>query len=573
MGLVINHNMMAMNAARNLSSVYKALAKSTAALSSGLRVMSAADDAAGLAVRELMRVDIAVINQGLRNAGDAISMIQTAEGALGVIDEKLIRMKELAEQAATGTYTTVQREIMDSEFQAMAAEIDRIANATEFNGVKVLNGDLASATLHDGSGLKVHFGTGNSAAEDYYFIKIDDMRATESTGLQIGGGATADIWTNETSYNSLSSTIGAAANDYLTLWYNASANSAIGNSWASAMATAPEKLVGIYEAGASTTLQNLIDTVNQGTAARIQLDFATSAIGTVIASGTALSHVYVGNTDLVLVWESAAATSGGAVAYDIMYDTVTNSAAGNIASDLVTAFNAYSSADTFAILKDSDSILFFAKQAGVTGNTTAFSEAGLDRTDWLNLTNNSAIADAGNFSMGGLDWITASYVTGATGDYSMTITGDDRGADYDLWAMDPDDILSGATGWSDPLANYGSAATDWSQTEGTGTGGWDGADILTQSAAQLALNQLDTAIETKDKTRAGLGALQNRLENTISVLAIQAENLQAAESRISDIDVALEMTQFTKNMIMAQAATSMLAQANGLAQLALSVLG
>ncbi|MEE9516048.1 MAG: hypothetical protein V3V52_03035, partial [Candidatus Adiutricales bacterium] len=168
MGLVINHNMMAMNAARNLSSVYKALARSTAALSSGLRVMSAADDAAGLAVRELMRADIAVINQGIRNAGDAISMIQTAEGALSVVDEKLIRMKELAEQAATGTYTTVQRELMNSEYQAMAAEIDRIANATDFNGVNLLNGDMAIS--NDGSGMKIHFGTGNSAAEDYYFV-------------------------------------------------------------------------------------------------------------------------------------------------------------------------------------------------------------------------------------------------------------------------------------------------------------------------------------------------------------------------------------------------------------------
>ena len=125
MSLVVNHNMMAMNAARNLNVIYNRLAKSTERLSSGLRVNSAADDAAGLAIRELMRADIAVMNQGIRNASDGISMLQTAEGAMQVIDEKLIRMKELAEQAATGTYTTVQREIINSEYQAMAAEIDR----------------------------------------------------------------------------------------------------------------------------------------------------------------------------------------------------------------------------------------------------------------------------------------------------------------------------------------------------------------------------------------------------------------------------------------------------------------
>ncbi len=172
MTLIIYHNLMAMNAARNLSVTYKALARSVQRLSSGLRINSAADDAAGLAVRELMRSDIAVINQGIRNANDAISLIQTADGALSVIDEKLIRMKELAEQAATGTYTDAQREIMNSEFIAMASEIDRIANATDFNGIKLLDG------THSGTGLKIHFGTGNSSAEDYYYIKIG--KATSS---------------------------------------------------------------------------------------------------------------------------------------------------------------------------------------------------------------------------------------------------------------------------------------------------------------------------------------------------------------------------------------------------------
>ena len=103
-------------------------------------------------------------------------MIQTADGAMSVIDEKLIRMKELAEQAATGTYTTAQRLIMNSEFQAMAAEIDRISNATDFNGIKLLDG--SAGHLHQGDGMKIHFGTGNSAAEDYYFVDLDDTRTT-----------------------------------------------------------------------------------------------------------------------------------------------------------------------------------------------------------------------------------------------------------------------------------------------------------------------------------------------------------------------------------------------------------
>ncbi len=203
MALVINHNLMAMNASRNLNNSYDSLAVSTRRLSSGLRVGTAADDAAGLAIRELMRADIHSINQGVRNANDAISMIQTADGALQVVDEKLIRMKELATQAATGTYTSDQRLIIDSEYQAMASEITRIASATDFNGIYLLNGNL-SGTTHDGTGLnpigkiKIHFGTGNSSAEDYYFINIGNSTASAlGLGMGAAGRAGRSISTQE----------------------------------------------------------------------------------------------------------------------------------------------------------------------------------------------------------------------------------------------------------------------------------------------------------------------------------------------------------------------------------------
>jgi len=181
--MYINHNQMAANVANTLTEHYSNLQTSTQRLSSGLRINSAADDAAGLAIRELMRTDIAALQQGVRNANDAISLIQTADGALGVIDEKLTRMKELAEQAATGTYDSTQRLMIDSEYQAMASEITRIANATDFNGIKLLDGSLSSST-HDGSGLeatgqlKVHFGTMNDSDEDYYYIQIGTSTAS-----------------------------------------------------------------------------------------------------------------------------------------------------------------------------------------------------------------------------------------------------------------------------------------------------------------------------------------------------------------------------------------------------------
>lgn len=149
--LAIKNNLMAANAARHLGMSYDALSRSVERLSSGLRINSAKDDAAGLAVRELMRADIAVLQQGSRNAMDGISMLQTFEGAMGTIDEALVRMKQLAEQAATGSYSSAQRAIMDNEFDEMAAEINRIAGATAFNGNTLLNSATSSVSIQFGA--------------------------------------------------------------------------------------------------------------------------------------------------------------------------------------------------------------------------------------------------------------------------------------------------------------------------------------------------------------------------------------------------------------------------------------
>ncbi len=192
--MYINNNSMSRNVANTLTSHYGNLATSTERLSTGLRVNSAADDAAGLAIRELMRSDVTALQQGIRNANDAISLIQTADGALGIIDEKLIRMKELAEQAATGTYDSTQRLMIESEYQQMASEITRIANATDFNGIHLLNGNLSSDT-HNGSDLtstgkmKIHFGSANDSAEDYYYIQIGTCTAS---ALGVGNQAAED---------------------------------------------------------------------------------------------------------------------------------------------------------------------------------------------------------------------------------------------------------------------------------------------------------------------------------------------------------------------------------------------
>ena len=149
--LAIKNNIMAENAARHLGRSYEALAVSVERLSSGLRINTAKDDAAGLAVRELMRADIAVLQQGARNALDGISMVQTMEGAMATMDEALVRMKQLAMQASTGSYSDAQRTIMNDEFVEMAAEIDRIAGSVTFNGNVLLNSAGASIDIQVGT--------------------------------------------------------------------------------------------------------------------------------------------------------------------------------------------------------------------------------------------------------------------------------------------------------------------------------------------------------------------------------------------------------------------------------------
>jgi len=196
--LAIKNNIMAENAARQLGQSYDALAQSIERLSSGLRINSAKDDAAGLAVRELMRADIAMIKQGARNAQDGISMLQTMEGAMAVIDEALVRMKELAEQAATGSYSTQQRNIMDSEFGQLRDEITRIANGTEFNETAMLNSASGSSTIH--------FGVDSSGTAST--ISVNSVDVTAAT-LGIGSATLTSTTTAAAALTSVTTAIKA----------------------------------------------------------------------------------------------------------------------------------------------------------------------------------------------------------------------------------------------------------------------------------------------------------------------------------------------------------------------------
>jgi len=205
--LAIKNNIMAANAARYLGTSYDALATSIERLASGLRINSAKDDAAGLAVRELMRADVAVLQQGARNAQDGISLLQVAEGGMQTIDNLLVRMKQLAEQASTGTYSSAQRSIMDNEFSELADEIERIAGSAKFNGTSLLNS--ASGTM------SIVFGT----SSDNISISMTDMTKSglsiDSLNIGTAASAQAALTTLDTAIataNTARATFGAKMN-------------------------------------------------------------------------------------------------------------------------------------------------------------------------------------------------------------------------------------------------------------------------------------------------------------------------------------------------------------------------
>ena len=145
MPLRINNNIASMSAQKNLTAATNKLGGSFEKLSSGLRITKAADDAAGLAISERMRAQITSLGQASRNSSDGISLVQSAEGALNEISSILNRMRELAVQAANGTLNTEDRATIDTEFQALDDEVNRIATTTEFNGISLLDNTTGAA--------------------------------------------------------------------------------------------------------------------------------------------------------------------------------------------------------------------------------------------------------------------------------------------------------------------------------------------------------------------------------------------------------------------------------------------
>jgi flagellin len=186
MALSIYTNVPSLNAQRNLSVSQGQLSKSMQRLSSGLRINSASDDAAGLAISENMRGQIRSMNQASRNANDGVSLIQTAEGSLNESSAILVRMRELATQSATGTVGSTERVYIQGEVNKLSSEIDRIANSTEFNGQKLLNGALSGT-----SAVSFQIGTRNVTNNDTISLAIN-----KSDSAAIFSGKTSSVTLN-----------------------------------------------------------------------------------------------------------------------------------------------------------------------------------------------------------------------------------------------------------------------------------------------------------------------------------------------------------------------------------------
>jgi flagellin len=578
MSLIINHNINAMKAAHNLGTLYNRLGKSVERLSSGLRINNAADDAAGLAVRELMRADIAAIEQGVRNAADALSMVQTADGALGVIDNLLCSMRSLAEQATNATYSTSFREMINSEYQAMAAEIDRIANTTSFNGIKLLDGSLSSLNL--GRGLLVHFGIQNSYLNDYYYIKADDVRATSSTGLRIGGDGQTDIWSTG-AYNGLpySETIGCCGGGFSGLDETLQSTSAqafmYGYNWDNTAANDTKLLsahyvAGRYNAGSGATLEEIASLVNKGTQSRVVVNISgsmtnNSANYTMVCLGDDEAYYFASADSGV----NAAKSAAGSASVVKSVDAATASALGE-------AINL--SSKNFWAMVEGSSVYIFAKDPGNHNDwkaqekgTSAKNLSALTFTNVLTGVTDSAIA---SFSLGGQKWAAMELSETGHGNVAVALVGHDIGDGKDIRILDGSDttVISAVEGVTASWVITRLSRSNFTELQDAADGDWDGSHIRTQEAGQKAFEAVNEAIISKDEIRAKFGTMAQRLEATIETMSIQALNTQAAESRISDVDVAAEMTEYTKNNVLVQAATAMLAQANSLSNLALTLL-
>ena len=518
---VINTNISAIAAQNSLR--VTGLAQSTAMerLSSGIRINSAKDDAAGLAISTRMTANIRGISAAIRNANDGISLTQTAEGSLVSIGDNLQRIRELAVQSANTGNNASDRAALNNESAQLISEIDRIANNTNFNGIKLLDGSYKDQPLQVGAG---------NDSNDRIALSIGDARTARlgaaTTAAQQGIAIEDGKKILDGAITINGNNVGSSASDGVSIAL--SEGSAI--SKANAINAIANKTGVIAAAKASTV------TLEASGAEAAAADFKFLLNGVVISGAVEAEGALVGSASNIASAINAKTAETGVFA--------TVGTAGKYTLTASDGRNIVMSTDT-ALLMKAEGVDPLAPPTDYGGN---WGTTGIDfgQTKWTNLSTGELIdpsVDGGNSRVvyGSIDLSTDSL-------QGITLGGVD--AKVSKLGIDAD--------------NYAA-----NSSAGSGVGS---VNLNTSSGAQSALTTLDRAINAVTDMRAAMGAYQNRLTASIANLENTSMNLSASRSRILDTDYAKETTNLAKAQIIQQAATAMLAQANQSAQSVLALL-
>ncbi|MDE6596675.1 MAG: hypothetical protein K2K44_11810 [Oscillospiraceae bacterium] len=515
--MVVQHNLTAMNANRYLGINNTKLSKSLEKLSSGYAINRAGDNAAGLAVSEKMRSQIAGMQQGVKNAQDAISMIQTYEGALTETDSILQRMKVLADQAGNGTYADeVDRDAINLEFNQLNDELNQIAD-TDFNGVTALNGGVMS----DGT-------VANNA-------NVISNRPTINY-TQNGKGSSAIVYSE-----SVNGTIDTSGNG--TVSVNGVKVKVTGGEAEYTPDGANEKYLGVEITGSSYTVTGLTyeNSTYGGEIEAVENLIVKAGETTATINGMSFDVKWNADGEIEdLLFKDAVYDEDGEVLYE----------AGASALDAAD----YTGFTAETINEDTD-----GTDEKVTGFTVTSSYEVDETTGAVINTGNNKIV--GSIAISSGVSTPDAYQHGAINlTYANSIT-------FQVGARSKDAVKFNFAYTTNGIGNL-KADLDAS-ARGLGT---DQLTLATQEEANFAVDKIDNAINKVSMIRATFGAAQNRLEHKIDNLNVSVENLTSAESQIRDTDMPTEMMNFTKQQILAQASQSMLAQANQLPQGVLSLL-
>ncbi|MEY4475804.1 MAG: hypothetical protein RL248_1571 [Pseudomonadota bacterium] len=579
MALVINTNISSMNAQRQLNGSGMSLDRATERLSSGQRVNSAKDDAAGLAIANRMTSQVRGLDQAVRNANDGVSLVQTAEGALQESTNILQRMRELAVQSSNGIYTDADRVTLNAETKQLKAELDRIAGTTSFNGKNLLDGSFGTTKLQVGTqaGQSMELKVGNFTTNALGGSSADIVGEATAAGVASLTAMVATSWTiNDVAITTLAT--GTTLNDKLAI-----INKDVAGKGAEVSARTEVKGTkvgtGVLVAGTDTFTIAAVD--GDGNTQSYVLSGTNSMDELVnkINSETNVQAKLSENGRLILSQEGATSIT--------TTDSTTNDGASGIV-DVTDGTRNFS----LVFTDTSDDKKGVKIEAGA-GGTAALSDAlGIDFADDNKNIQGKVVAAAaaattkvGDIIINGVAIKSISLVaTPATDAAEIIKKLNEQSAETGVVAFAgtvANSVALKSVSGEDISIKYGDNATAATvklqfgfqeRNASEGSGSVNSVDISTQGGAQKAISILDKAIDQVSTQRADLGAVNNRLDFTVSNLTNISEKTTAARSRIMDADFAVETANLSRSTVLQQAASAMLAQANQRPQNVLSLL-